>query len=434
MVLLIIIFQYFLTGITRWLNGTWLTPAGVNNLLWCFFLTGAWAFQDEFSNLHSLGVFIIFLFCLSFSIGSFIIKNNDKKKLDNLPKKEIIQPERYLPAFQKILILFCILQIILIPSAAYLNFKIPISFFWQPINMIIIGLQVRYDPSYIIANYFNFLLGFNFGCFFLLGAYLALSDITRHKIPWSVYISIFSLIYLGIILVLMFNAKSSMIILFTMAISGYMAFNVAYNPKRNWFRKRIGIIMLPLLVMFSIFIILIIARYSTNDIDKIKNTFITYGFGHVYCFDSFIQFEYDKILFPSGYGINTFFSIAKIFGHRLTEGVYEDMVVFSNGSSSNVFSFLRGYMNDFGLFGFPLISFISSLCIHYFFEKLTQRAAILNASFLALVYQFLFYSVYISPLIYMNILIAYLCFIMSIWIIKRYDQIILFFKGSLNFI
>jgi oligosaccharide repeat unit polymerase len=424
MILIQILLLIGLTLFTRRINGTWLTPAGINNLLWCFYLLGAWIFQGEFLMLHPIGLFIILLFCLSFSLGSLPLRKKPAIKGDPIKMNNLPLIRKLLRLFNYVLIILCGMQLILIPYASFQSFGIPVAYYYQPVNMILMGLKVRFDPSFVTSTLLNLMMGINFASFFIMGAFLALRNITKDKISWLSIISIIILVYLGLMLVFMFNAKSSMIFIFTMIISSYIAFNVCFNQDPKWLKKQSVYISFSLIIVFLVFILMIAARYSTGDREIIKNTLVTYGFGHTYCFDNFIYMEMNDIIWPKGFGINTFYSLAKVFGYRLVEGVYEDKLVFINGSESNVYTFLRGFIYDFGIIGFPLVILIISLFVHRWFEKVNIDHSLWHASLISLVYQFILFSPIISPLVYMNILIAYLVFMGTVWAVKKtvYDS------------
>ncbi|NMB64612.1 MAG: oligosaccharide repeat unit polymerase [Spirochaetes bacterium] len=408
MILIFIIGLYLVTAFTRILNKTFLTPAGINNILWTFFLTVGYLLQDQFMLLYPLGVFCILLWCLFFSLGSFFFQYSPPKQ--QIKVSAIINHE-FIPGFRKFLISFFLLQLLFIPLAAKNNFNIPFIYFLQPINMSLIGLKVRYDPSYITAAYMNALQGLNFASFLLLGFYLALKDILKIKFHIGVTLSSLIMIYLSLMLALMFNAKSSILICVTMLASSFLATQFALNPDKLWYRRKLGSFILIIGLSFVAFILLIMIRYNSGDIAIIRNTLLTYGFGHNFCFTNFIHLELDQVLFPRTFGMHTFYSFLKFVGYRLPEGVYEDVLTFGNGFHSNVYTFLRGFIYDFGLIGFPLVTFLFSYIIHEWNLLAIRTQSLKYVAFLSITYHFLLYSFVISTFIYVNILLSYVAFI-----------------------
>lgn len=408
MTLIFIIGLYIVTIFTRIHNKTFLTPAGINNILWSFFLTIGYLLQNQFMLLYPLGVFCILLWCFSFSLGSFFFAYTGQKQ----PKCAIVMVNnKSFQRFRKFLISYFLLQLLLLPLAAKSNFNIPFIYFVQPINMALIGLKIRYDPFYITAAYMNALQGLNFAGFLLWGFYLAMKDIMKTKFNIGMTISSLIMIYLSIMLALMFNAKSSILVCVTMLFSSFLATQNALNPNKLWYRKKLGLALLILGSSFIAFILMIMIRYNTGDISIVLNTLLTYGFGHNFCFSNFVHLELEQIVFPRTFGMYTFYSFLKFLGYRLPEGVYEDMLTFGNGFHSNVYTFLRGFIYDFGLIGFPLVAFIFSFIIHKWNLLAIKTQLLKYIAFLAICYHFLLYSFTVSTFIYVNILLSYTFFI-----------------------
>lgn len=157
-----------------------------------------------------------------------------------------------------------------------------------------------------------------------------------------------------------------------------------------------------------------IGQIDDNAKDIVNQKITSYTLGHLPCFDSWFSrhdFENEDLR----YGIRTFYAISNFLGiEKREQGIYQERVDFGkNGfeGESNVYTAFRPLLEDFGLLGGLLFIFfmgsISRLCI---LNMLRHHNAFLSETILCSIYAYVLWSYVTSFYSYFSYIVAFLFF------------------------
>ncbi len=180
----------------------------------------------------------------------------------------------------------------------------------------------------------------------------------------------------------------------------------------------------PIVIAFLLLFVSFLLRFGSfkgEAIDLAKGRMLSYGFGSPAAFnDWFINGSTSEL----EWGKNTFTAIAKVFvSVDRKQGVYEEMFR-SSVWETNVYSAFRSVIQDFGRIGgvlfFVVLGFFSGVVRKHFI--LTH--SLISVILLGMSYLFIFFSLFNSPFVYMNLTIAFpFTFIAVAIILKENDEV-----------
>lgn len=175
-------------------------------------------------------------------------------------------------------------------------------------------------------------------------------------------------------------------------------------------------LIITLAVLFIVFLGLMFLsfslRYNYFSLEEFKVILFrifNYGIGHVFAFDGwFDNYEFTHLDF----GKYTFLAIADKLGiAERVQGVYQDYFeAFDGLISTNVFSYFRGFINDFGIIGTLLLFFaIGVLCGEIEYKVQTNKFTIHSYCTLVILLSFLLYWI-VSLFTYTSYFICFFLF------------------------
>ncbi|WP_214805568.1 MULTISPECIES: O-antigen polymerase [unclassified Exiguobacterium] len=220
------------------------------------------------------------------------------------------------------------------------------------------------------------------------------------------------------------NAKAGVISSTFLFISAYLVGNLVKKKSGFSWKKTLknffGIII-SLCIIISLLFTAMLLRVGKFDIFTIKllsNKFLTYAFGHIPAFDEWIS--HYKFTDISSIGVKTFYGIFDFLGIvERQPGLYKEVVFTGPIFSTNVYTWMRPLIEDFGIF-FSLLIFIGIgiLIAKYTFKIQNNNEDKLSSVLLTAILFFLTYFV-TSAWSYMSFIASFVFFCVYLILIRN---------------
>lgn len=331
------------------------SPVFIYMVEWFFFLIGAFVFIFGWEWNKEGIVFIlltIVLLMLGYLIVSkFVAKSSVDFKLDvntNIKLRRI----SYI-----ISIYLGVLGVVSFLLTNGITFKMIITDFLG-VNSIL--AKLRYSESEEHLLFVQILMVFVSFAPFIGGIELGFGNFRLRFSLLSLFPSLFYMLVSNIKLVFLVSC----FIFFSAWNTGYFLKNGKFlEIRKKQFLYAVIIILLVILLLF----LSLLFRSGLSSFTYIFDKLIVYAFGHVPAFDYW--FTFDCIPTSDHFGEYTFISIYNMLGlsSRL-QGIYQEFIVINSASDTNVYSYFRGLVSDFGVYGSLLLFFICG-CILAFCER-----------------------------------------------------------------
>jgi oligosaccharide repeat unit polymerase len=408
--LIIIIILLIMLFIGKKLSKFWASPAYILTLYWTFFISAGLITFNGYEWKY-LGLLWIVLLCVMFGIGHFLGTSFVNKKTLNVQHFNTIEVKT-LPKVSWIFVLICILLGIL---RTFLEVKVngfSLGMFFDLDSLVTMNTNMaheRYFGNGVESSvYMQILLVFIYAGP-LCGGYAF--EYSLRKIERILSIATFIPTILSLLLT---NGKAGIIASILLWLSGYFVGYFKRHKKSPRVRYEqlfkvcsVGGILVGLLY-FSM--LLRIGDFSSATRTVVNNKFFTYAFGSIPAFDNFFM----NISFDSNYGLGSqsLMGLSNTLGIKLREqGLYTDLVEFSNGTYTNVFTAFRALIIDFGIMGslifFALLGMITGLL----FQNLVKgNESVFTRVLLASIYFYIMYSLLTSAWTYFSYLLAFIIF------------------------
>lgn len=188
------------------------------------------------------------------------------------------------------------------------------------------------------------------------------------------------------------TTKAAMMIAFILFISAYFAIQVLLGRKhyRLFTRNTLLAFLAILLVAIPIYSFAMMARNNeTPSISGFNESLRspnvnTYLFGHASAFSQWFQKAWDQNIDPH-FGAATFGGVLRIFGPRTYAELQTDTVsVSSNGTTTNIYSIYRVFIEDFSFAGSLLFLFIFGLLASFVYFKVGNGSLMLFPMLIAI--------------------------------------------------
>ncbi|MBY0496016.1 MAG: oligosaccharide repeat unit polymerase [Cyanobacteria bacterium] len=165
-------------------------------------------------------------------------------------------------------------------------------------------------------------------------------------------------------------------------------------------------------------------------VEGLRPYFASYLFGHMYAFADWFSYisgapsSFSYFVPESTRGLYTFFALFRFFdsGQQLPDGVFQE--VYTNGDLivTNIYTFFRPVITDFGLIGCLIFMFLIGVIYHWCFHSLlaTKRPAFSAAMFVMMV-GFIVQS-YLGSLLMYNSFYACLILLSTVIFINNLQQ------------
>ncbi|WP_233004653.1 O-antigen polymerase [Exiguobacterium aurantiacum] len=411
---LILFILFIVAMIIRKIQGSWFAPGSFFSLFWFVNLFSTFLFASSFT-LHVNTVLLFFLLIFIFAVGSSLGMSITSAGSNNIGTKE------YLSFLKKVSLIFSLIGFLSFPFILYstggnilLLLKIE-----SLMNLARENSIDRYSGNMVSSNFGTLLLSFNYTAALINGIVLG-SNLENSKKTNVSKIILYLPIITSILIALILTTKATILYTSLLFLSGYIVIKEFHFPKLSLFTianiKRMLIIG-P--VVFFIFVFIQMSRYGFNNLEgffRVISIFKIWAFGHLPAFSSWFENIYlinnENIYYFGKYTFGGVFSILGI-SDRLP-GVYsEGITISSGGEATNIFTAMRGLIEDFGLIGTTFILFITSFIFGVAYKQV-KAGNYVYFSILSVFYCFTLFSFVISILVYNSILLAFILF----WLIS----------------
>ena len=210
---------------------------------------------------------------------------------------------------------------------------------------------------------------------------------------------------IGVLIMLIETSKAAFLYTTILWISGYFAANVFFGNKTLFTNKVVKIFTRFFIAILILFLISSINRYNLsfdsrqNILSIILMKAQIYFFGGLGSFNDWFINVYSFNMNEMGFGKYTFGLFEK------EKGVFRDFTTFENGYRTNIYTYFRHLVVDFGIFG----SLIFHLCLGFILSliyKLVQSGWKTLIPLLAFSYTFILWSFIISISVYKTVIFA----------------------------
>lgn len=397
----------------KWLK-TFLNPTSI----FCFFWFTYTFFPIVFVikvPINALSIIFIFTAIIFFSVSVIFFKwniafykNQKKQQLaTNLFSNSFMINMNYLIF---IIIIICLIIDIYIQGFTIFDFT---GNFFESSNKFMIKRytdEIIPNPFSQVSNILNYSLN-------ILGGIVIGSKIINKKTN-------FKLIIINImpaaIITLTQAAKGTILLSIVLFFSGILISRIFKQNLELTNKKTNKILLSSFISLLLILVISFLSRglYELEGSDLISTliySFNSYAFGHIYAFSDWFSFYLNSesiknyVFNGHTFGFYTFMSLFKALGDKtvVPPGVFTEYFSYNNLLQTNIYTFFRGTITDFGIFGsfifcflLGLISNFSYYCILYF------KRPTWAISFFSILLGFYFTSFIISLFIWKSIFVT----------------------------
>jgi oligosaccharide repeat unit polymerase len=394
------------TIVLKRLNSSWLSPAVFFSSLWSFFICVPLIFAPQYP-INSYGLWIITLFVYAVGIGSFIVDNFSKNKINlNINK---ITEKVFKPLFfiAEVMIVLSLAGLILLFFFGLSRFNLSNSL----IDFLLLPNQFsmdRYTDVVVMPISIRILMYFLFPASLMAGVVFRFVEKRWKKLI------LFSPILISIGYAFILTTRSTIILCLVLWLSGFFATkSLKQDEKANSFNIKFLVLALFFGAIFiGIFILTAWLREAGGEFifSAMVENIRVYFFGYLSSFTQWAQnYNHDNF----SMGLVTFAGPSDLLG--LTErglGFYNEISILGE-SHTNIFTALRGIIHDYSILGgfifFLLFGLLSSLA----YNKCIQNKIFWIIP-LSLFYAFTIYSPLISIFNYNSIIAAWVVLAIAI--------------------
>lgn len=211
------------------------------------------------------------------------------------------------------------------------------------------------------------------------------------------------------------NGKAGVIAAVILWISGYITANVFLykKPLNITFKVARRFIFISVLILLILYLsmFLRIGSFDERTLKIVNEKFIVYAFGSIPAFDSW--FSEGHNLFQPYFGSHTFLGVSNFLGVLdRQQGLFDEVVYFSNGRNTNVFTAFRLLIIDFGVIGSVVVYFILGAIMKYIYYAVKYGSRF-KSFYRVILASFIFYTFYAfitSPWSYMSLILSFVIF------------------------
>jgi oligosaccharide repeat unit polymerase len=344
-------------GVGRFLTGSWLAPGAFAALFWSVFVWLSMLATDY--GIYASAVWVIFLFVLVLQLGAFIGEEVAGGRVRGQIRQDAEASKIGAPTAVVRICVAC--TIIALAGAMYFvfwsfwRFDLPAS----PISFLSLGhlwSVQRYEYGELEPWPVRLTIMWVYPAALLGGIVFATATKRKTKL-WTLLPFIPALLVGAVI-----AARAGMLISLICWFSGYFGVKQwQNNGKYPLFRRRFvlvsGVLGLASLVLF---LLVDVVRQSEggqmSDITLDVQRLLKYSFGSLAAFSSwFHEYKADSATF----GAYTFGGIFDLLGLQHREiGLYGGYITLPGGEETNIFTVLRGLIQDFTLDGAVFLTFL----------------------------------------------------------------------------
>lgn len=412
-IILPLILLFITACLLRKIHKSWLAPGAFFSLLWLFFIICPIVFAPEYY-IPAFGIWIIFAICISVGIGSLFAISENKIETNN-QTAEIIKFSSLVKSGTIISSILSIIGLVLMLIYTISRFNLDYSF----ISFLILPNQIsaeRYNELLILPIYIKFFIYWVFPAAMFGGIGYGIS---RTKKETLLYLSP---LMIAVLKGTIETVRTTILLAIVVWLAAYIGSRVATNDNLKKLLNKKTFVFL--MITGSLFIFLFIAidwlRFAGGEMftDLIIGRIKLYFFGYLSAFTTWVTYNYN---IDYTLGMSTFagpFDLLNLIDRKL--GFYNHTHIY-NIYFTNVYSSLRGLINDFSLFGTLLMGMIIGFLSTVTFNK-TLNNNIFWLFPLTSFYAFILYSPVISIFIYNSIIMSWIIVFSYLFIFQRYKQ------------
>lgn len=203
-----------------------------------------------------------------------------------------------------------------------------------------------------------------------------------------------------------------------------MFFGSAASQRVSWLKIFLGFMLVALAVVASFISRFDVSAEFFDILDYLIISLSSYSAGHMFAFSDwfasvYLGFESKVSYGPESLtlGFYTFMSLFQLFGDNrfVPLGTYAEYPAFDNGIVTNIFTFYRGLLVDFGLLGSFVFAFLMGNFVVFSFRQfLLSRRLLFSASVVIFFVGFAYQSFLISSLTWPSIPFNFFVFLFII--------------------
>lgn len=222
------------------------------------------------------------------------------------------------------------------------------------------------------------------------------------------------------------GAKMGIITGIFLFITGFMVSTQLMNRKVKINVKTILIGIIFFVAFLALMVVVMMFRIGKFDADTLFEVFgkaTSYALAHLPAFDIWF-FNHTDSIYSLTMGGKTLFGITNFLGiMQRQQGLFDTIITVStDGSVTNVYSYFRIMVEDFGTFGSLIFLFIMGcICRIVYDNFIHKRDIYLNSVLICGIYFFIFWSFVTSVFVYTTyvVLLFYLYFLFRLIIVEE---------------
>lgn len=422
--LLILVNGYFLAKVAK----TWLVPGCLISIFWfgySFFpLMGLYTVP-----VNVAPVIYIFAAIFLFSLPAYFINWNMARTKNRLKEKMQLQYEFHTGFLMKTFYVTQILVVVIILlDIMAQGFSIrDVVFNIMEISSQYIALRYSNEVNTSILsrmgtvfNYVGVMLG---GLVF---------STTNHQV--KKYLILLLTLFPSVIIMVVQGAKGTLFLCAVLFYSTFLIYRI-YNGNLRLTDKKINRnIIFSLVLLFPAIVSSFLSRglygYDSDYvIERLIYYFSSYAFAHLYAFSDWFSFYINAPYIynyeaQTGYhfGFYTFMSAFRAFGDQteVPPGVYDEYFQYEDVIQTNIYTFFRGLILDFGVGGSLLFMLALGIIANLAFRNvLRYKRPYFSLSFYSIMIGFYYTSFIISIFIWNSIFITFLIFSVILYLNRK---------------
>lgn len=385
---------------TKKITKSWFSPSVFFSMMWFFYVSLPIIFaQDYFIDIY--GVWYISLLALSCCSGSVLARLISVKNSKSVKKQYHINGKKLIAPLALLVFLSAtgIIMLISYTKNLYYSPYFRDNIFFIP-NLISVD---RYNEVIRYPMIINYSLYFIYPSCILGGVFLSFKNL---KIMEKALC--FLPIILGIVLGIIEGTRSGTVLSIILFMSSFFGSLIINNDGKLSlsFSKTIFLLFTTTLLVVILFIFVQWLRQGFNEIffEFIIERLKSYFFGYLSAFTVWFK-NIDNIFFING-SLSTFAGPMNLFGLIERSFGFYLPVSISNNVTTNIFTFFRGFISDFSIFGSLLVIFSVGFIFQLEFQK--KRKNIFDGILpISIFYSFTLYSPIISIFHYNSIFFSW---------------------------